>query len=265
MGVRMKKAILGIVVLIILVAVVGLYYLYTNLDSLVEAAIEKYGSQVTQTAVRVDKVGIQPTEGSVSISGLTIANPDGYSVPYAFTLKDIGTQVDFKNSNRDKIVIDEITINAPEVFYEINRDRKTNLIELKNNIAGGEPAKQEREEQPADQPNMVIRRVSFTGGTVHANVVPLDKQYDLKLPAIRMTNLGGENGAPPAEIARQILTQLLDRVRQEVAARGIGSEVEKARQQLDTKKEELKSRTEEALDTRKEEARGKLKNLLKER
>lgn len=258
----MKKIILVVIVLI-LVAVAGLFYLYTNLDTLVAAAIQKYGSQVTQTAVRVDNVSIQPTEGSAKISGLTIANPEGYSSPYAFKLQDIGTQVDFQNSSRDKIVIDDITISTPEVFYEINADRETNLLELKDNMALGEPEKQKQETQPADQPNIIIRRLSFTGGNVHANVVPLDKQYDLKLPAIRMTNLGGQNGAPPAEIARQILSQLLERVRQTVAARGVGRELEEARQKLDTEKEELKSRAEEALDTRKEEARDKFKNLLK--
>lgn len=259
----MKKAILGIALVVILVVVAGLYYLYTNLDFLVKAAIEKYGSQVTQTAVQVDNVSIQPTQGSARISGLTVANPGDFSTPYAFRLKDIGTRVDFKNSTRDKIVIEEIIIEAPEVFYEINQNRETNLLVLKNNMAGGQPDKQTQDTQAADQPKLIIRRISFTGGSVHANVVPLDKQYDLKLPAIRMTNLGGKNGAPPAEIARQILTQLLDRVRREVTARGIGGELDEARQKLDTKKEEFKSRAEDALDTRKEEARGKLKNLLK--
>lgn len=261
----MKKAILGIIVIVILAAAAGVYYLYANLDSLVAAAIEKYGSQVTQTAVRVDNVRIQPGEGAARIGGLTIANPDGYTTPYAFTLQDIGTRVDFRNSSRDKIVIEEIVIDSPEIFYEINQDRQSNLIELKNNIAGDKPATPEQETPPADQPNLVIRRVSFTGGNVHANIAPLNKQYDLQLPAIRMNNLGGENGAPPAEIARQILSQLLDRITREIKARGVGQEIEKARQQLDTKKEELGSRAEEELKARKDEARGRLKNLLNER
>lgn len=260
----MKKAILIIFVTVILAAVAGVYYLYTNLDSLVAAAIEKYGSQATQTAVQVRNVNIRPAEGSATIGGLTVANPQGYSTPHAFTLSDIGTRVDFKNSSRDRIVIDEITIDNPEIFYEINQDRKTNLIELKNNISGDQPATAERETSPAEQPNLIVRRLSFTGGNVHAVIAPLDKQYELQLPAIRMTDLGGKNGAPPAEIARQILNQLLDRVTREVKARGVGQELEKARQELDTQKQELKSRAGEALESRKEEARDKLKNLLKQ-
>lgn len=261
----MKKVILVVIVLVLIAIAGGLYYLYANLDSLVAAAIEKYGSQVTQTAVSVDNVSIKPTEGSAKIGGLTIANPKGYTAPYAFTLKNIGTRIDFQNSGRDKIVIDEIAIDNPEVFYEINKDRQTNLLELKDNLGIGKTGKPQPETQPADQPDIVIRRLSFTGGNVHADVVPLNKRYDLKLPAIRMTNLGGTNGAPPAEIARQIIGRLLDRVRQEVAAQGVGKELEQARQKLDTKKEELKSRTGDVLDSRKEEARSKLKNLLKEK
>ena len=262
--IRMKKVILVIAVIVILAAAGGVYYLYTNLDSLVAAAIEKYGSQATRTSVQVSNVNLKPTEGSASIGGLTVSNPEGYSTPHAFTLKDIGTRVDFKNSSRDKIVIDEITIDNPEIFYEINRERETNLIELKNNITGGKLETRPQEEPAADQPNLVIRRLSFTGGNVHANIAPLNKQYDLQLPAIRMTNLGGKNGAPPAEIARQILNQLLERVTREVKASGVGKELEEARQQLDTKKEELRSRAEDELETRKEEARDRLENLLKQ-
>ena len=52
----MKKIILGLVLLIIFAIAGGVYYVLTNLDSMVEQAIEKYGSEATQTAVLVDSV-----------------------------------------------------------------------------------------------------------------------------------------------------------------------------------------------------------------
>lgn len=256
------KKIIAVVIVIALIAIAGFYYLYSNLDRLVESAIEKYGSRATQTPVEVAGVSIRLAEGAASISGLTIANPVGFSTPYAFTMEDIATRIDFKNSTRDKIVIDEVLINASDVVYEINDERKTNLLELKNNIAG-EPTKPEPEARPAEQPNLVIRRLVFTGGEVHANIGPLDRQYELALPAIEMANLGGESGAPPAEITRQILNRLLDRVYSEVKAGGVGKELEEARQRVEEEKEELKSRAEDVLESRKEEARDKLKDLLK--
>ena len=73
----MKKVILGLVLVIILAIVGGVYYVLTNLDALVEAAIEKHGSEATQTAVRVDSVKIDLSNGAGAISGLTIANPTG--------------------------------------------------------------------------------------------------------------------------------------------------------------------------------------------
>ena len=49
----MKKAILAVLVILVLAVAGGVYYITSNLDHLVKAAIEKYGSQATHTAVKV--------------------------------------------------------------------------------------------------------------------------------------------------------------------------------------------------------------------
>ena len=82
----MKKAILGFVLIIIFVIGGGVYYVLNNLDDLVKAAIEKYGSEATQTAVRVDRVKINLVDGAGGISGLTIANSNSFTMPNAFSL-----------------------------------------------------------------------------------------------------------------------------------------------------------------------------------
>ena len=74
----MKKIILGLFLVILIAIAGGLYYVLSNLDALVEAAIEKHGSEATQTAVLVDSVKIDLASGAGGISGLTIANPKGF-------------------------------------------------------------------------------------------------------------------------------------------------------------------------------------------
>ena len=63
----MKKVILGLMLIIVLAIAGSVYYLLTNLDALVEAAIEKYGSEATQTSVLVDSVKINLTDGAAGI------------------------------------------------------------------------------------------------------------------------------------------------------------------------------------------------------
>ena len=123
----MKKTLLIIIVLVILAVAGGIYYVLTNLDMLVKQAIEKYGSQATQTAVRVDSVKVRLTEGSAALGGLTVANPKNFSMPHAFVLGEISTRIDIKALTEEKIVIDEVRVLAPQVFYEVNADKQGNL------------------------------------------------------------------------------------------------------------------------------------------
>ena len=116
----MKKIILSIILLVVIAIAAGVYYVFTNLDSLVKAAIETHGSEATQTAVRVDKVNIDLASGAAGLSGLSIANPAGYALPNAFTMGEIRAGIDLTSLQEEPYIINEITVLAPRVFVEIN-------------------------------------------------------------------------------------------------------------------------------------------------
>jgi hypothetical protein len=259
----MKKILLGLFLLVIIALGAGVYYVYTHLDSLVEMAIEKFGSEATQTAVRVDRVRIKLQDGSAGIYGLSVSNPEGFEMSSVFDLGEISTRLDIKNTNKDLIVIDQITITALQVFYEMNGARNVNLSALLNNLGGGSSSTpQSSASSPA--PKLIIRKLSFTEGSINALIVPLENRtYDLKLPPIVMSNLGGKNGAPPEEIARQIVKTLSDRALAAVKSSAAGAEIEKARQQLDAKKQALKTETNQKVESEKAEAEAKAKDKLK--
>ncbi len=256
----MKKIILGIALLLCITIGGGIYYLLTNLDAIVKMAIEKYGSEAIKTQVRVDKVRIKLKEGSASISGLTIANPPGFSMPNAFSLGDISVGIDINSLTGDVIVIREIGIAAPEVFFEMNADKQANLDVLSKNLGTGAetpPAS----EKPGKEPKLIIRKAELSGASLQALVVPLNnKEYQLKLPTITMTNLGGSKGAPPATIARQMLDQLLDRVKAEVKKQGIGAEL---KEKIDAKKAEIKAEANAKVAAEKEAAQKKVDSKKK--
>ena len=270
----MKKVILGLVLIIILAIVGGVYYVLTNLDALVEAAIEKHGSEATQTAVRVDSVKIDLSNGAGGISGLTIANPKGFALPYAFSLGEIRTGIDLQSLQEEPYIIDEITILAPQVFVEINEGNKTNLNELKKNLVSGTSSsatKDKKEQAPAkdsaQEPRLIIRRVTFADGTIQARVAALqNKEYQLKLPGLDMKDLGGSNGATGSELASEILKRLTDRASEIVQKDIIDGELSKLKDKANARIDEEKAKLEAQADARKEEekqkAEDKLKNLF---
>ena len=219
----MKKIILGAVLVLFVTIGFGVYYVLSNLDDIVKAAIETYGSEATQTAVRVESVKLGLQDGSGAIYGLTVDNPQGYAAPKVFSLGEISTQVDLKSLSEEVIVIEHITVKRPEVFYELNSAGRSNLEELKQNIssgASGSPVSSPNQNSGVE-PKMIIRKLLFDDGRIYAKVVPLNKDYRLKLPKITLNNLGGENGATPTQIANQVFKVLTDRALAEIQKQGV--------------------------------------------
>ena len=261
----MKKTIFGLLLLIIIVIAGGVYYVLGNLDNIVKAAIEKFGSEAVKTSVAVDTVSIKLKDGAATIRGLTVGNPAGFSFPSAFSLGEIGVDLNLDKISQEKIAIDQIVIMAPEVFYEINDDRKGNLNILKNNLSSGasSSASSTSGSSSGSAIQLEISKFIFKDAALKAKIVPLkDKTYDLKLPPLVLNNLKGT----PDQISRQVLNQLIDHAKKEIRRKGLDQELEelkaKAKQKVDEKKEELKQKADSKLDAEKDKAKDKLKNLL---
>ena len=269
----MKKILLGLVLVIVLIIALAMYYVFSNLDSLVKAAIEQYGSQATQTEVQVESVKIHLGDGAAAINGLSIANPKGFAMPKAFSLGEISTRIDLESLQEEPYIIDEITVRAPQVFVEINKDKQTNLNELKKNLmaASGKQttatSETKTDKSTAKEPRLIIRRINFVEGNIQAKVVPLkNKEYQLKLPALKLRNLGGDKGVPASQLASEIISQLSDHARNEIKKKGIDRELDKlkakAKAKIEEEKAKLKQKADSKLEEEKEKAVDKLKDLF---
>ena len=150
-------------------------------------------------------------------------------------------------------MIEHITIRAPEVFFELNEKGQNNLDKLKSNLQSGASTSSSSSSAKGggSEPKLIIRKLIFSGGNIHARVVPLDKDYELKLPNIQMNDLGGKTGATPSQIASQALKVLTDRALAEIKKKGI-----------DQYKAQLEGEVNKRLDAEKEKVGDKLKGVL---
>ncbi|MGD2117537.1 MAG: AsmA family protein [Chromatiales bacterium] len=232
------------VAVIVIAAVV---YVWSSLDGLVEAAIEKYGSQALQTQVDVDGVKLALTSGEGSIQGVKIANPAGFSRPNIFTLDNISVAIDPKTVTKDVIVIDKILIQAPQIFYEINDKGQANVNMLKDNVqqaAGGGSGKAAGKDSGSKQVKLIIRKLIVEKGEIDARIAAL-KNEDLStnLPRIELNDIGeSSGGATPAQVAEKLAKVLIEKIKTSVADLGVqkylGKTAEEAKAQLKAKAEE---------------------------
>ena len=266
----MRKSLIAIVAILVIAIAAAVFYVFSNLDAIVKAAIEQHGSDAVKTSVQVDQVAIKLAEGAAAITGLTVANPEGFSLPQAFSLGEIAIDINLEKTGKEMIAIDAIDIAAPRIYYEINAQRQGSLNVLKENLAtgagtaAGTPAGDETQTSTDTAPlKLDIARFELKQASLHAKVVPLnDKTYDLKLPSLVLNNLTGT----PEQISRQILDHLIDHARQEIKKQGLDKELAeikaKAQQRIDEEKAKLEQMTDEEIEEKKQEVEDKLKNLL---
>ncbi len=248
----MKKVALGALLVLIIAIGFSVYYLLSNLDSIVKSAIETYGTEAAQTQVKVASVKIVLQDGSGAIKGLTVGNPAGFTAPQVFSLGEVSTQIDLKSLSEEVPVIEHVTVRSPQVFFELNQAGKNNLEALKQNIASGSSKGSSADKKSGSEPKLIIRKLLFTGGTINAKVVPLDKDYTLKLPSVQLNDLGGKTGATPTQIADQALKALTEKALAAVKKEGI-----------DQYKKQLEGEVKKKLDEQKEKLGSDVQNKLK--
>lgn len=217
-----KKLGIGIGVLVVII-VVAVFFIYSSLDSIIEKAIEKYGSEITQTTVSLDGVKISPTSGQGALMDLQIGNPRGFSSDYAFRIGTIKIILDVKSITKDPIIIKEILIDKPSAIYELAAAGNNFDIIAKNVQAyGGTSGKKTKEtgdkKEGKEGPKLVIEKLRISNGEVNVSAAALKgKKITTKLPDIYLKDIGKDKGgATPGEVVEKIMARL---------TQGIGSAV----------------------------------------
>jgi len=225
----MGKIIGGIVAVIIIVIAVTIGVLYFNLDKVIVAAVEKYGTEVTKTDVVLNEVDLDITSGKGALKGFSIANPSGFEDGNAVQFNTVAVAINMSDTNDKLIHIEEIRVEQPAITYEVN-ESSNNLDTIRNNVdqfmkdnglAGGDkPADESSEEGP----KIIIDNIYINGGKVSVkSPALLNQKIEGSLPDIHMKDIGKEEGgASPAEVAAQIVNEISGKAMAVVTDLGIG-------------------------------------------
>ena len=212
----MKRAVAIAIALVLLLIAAAAYYAYSRLDTIVKAAIERYGSELTGTAVHVKSVSLALGKGEGTIRGLRVANPPGFSSHDVFELHEITLALDPMTVQHMPIDIRSIAIVDPKVRYELDAKGVANVNVIRANLARARahPASSPATpEESGRELRLRVKTLSLIGGGIAADTTALGgTELDLPLPPLELRNLGaGERGATPSEIGAEVLTALSQR------------------------------------------------------
>jgi hypothetical protein len=208
---------------IVVVAVAGAaYYFASNIDSIVKAVVERYGSEATQTSVTLKSVKLGIRDGSGELNTLAVKNPKGFSNNDAITLGDIKMVLDISTLQSNVIVIKDVTILQPAILYEYTSGGG-NLEAIQKNVqsyaakfSGGkkEPDKSAGAAGDADKPaskqpekKVIIENLVIRDGKIAATHQALQgRTISAPLPTIQLKDIGKDKGgATPAEVAEKVI------------------------------------------------------------
>lgn len=199
------KKLLAIVAVLAVAAVAAYFVLQNPLGRLVKLAIEEFGPEMTQAAVKVSKVEISATDGRGALSGLFIGNPRGFKSDYALKAGDVEIELEPASLAKDVIVIRKILIDAPQIGYEKAGDI-TNFDAIQHNVEAYLGAKGDKGEKPkqGSGKKMIIDSFVIRNAKVNYNGM-----LELTLPDIELRNVGKRTGgATSAQVVKAIITEL---------------------------------------------------------
>lgn len=207
----MKKLLIagGVAVVLVIAAVA---FLASNLDSIVEKAIELIGPEMTGVSVKVNKVTIGLTDGRGQIEGLAVGNPKGYKAPHAVQLGSIALGIDPATVAKDVIVIRELTINAPNMVYEKGAGG-SNVDVIQRNVDAyakkhfGSGQAQKKGDAPRET-RFIVEKLQIRNGRMRVVAIP-GKDLDVALPPVALRDIGkARGGATASEIASVVVKQM---------------------------------------------------------
>jgi len=240
----MKKLLIVLLVLIVAIGG-GAWYLLSGADEFIRAQIEKQGSQYLGTTVSVSGVSLAIREGRMEISELEVDNPQGFSDEDAFSLDDI--VLDLGGSVSEPYRVQEVTINAPEVLYEVDESGQGNLVVLKNNLQKNLPKGGEQQSSNEQAPLMIVENVTVSNVKLLVNFEKLNtgefkidkKAYEVTLPTFNAGPIGEPNGMPANEVGAAIVNAMLDNIIAKAKDEAKNVLKDKAREKLEKEKDKL--------------------------
>lgn len=200
-----------ILVVLVVVVVITLPLTITPIvKGAAAAASAKSGTQIT-----VSNVGLNPFTGGLTINGLKVHNPKGYSDNEAFAVDKVAVALNVASLGSDVIEIKEITILAPAIRYE-SKGGKSNFDVISEAFAAkGEKKKEEKpaKEATASGPDKkVIIRKFHLGGTkvVVATGLTMGAGIPVPTPDLTLTDIGAKSGGVTAiEAVGEVLTSMV--------------------------------------------------------
>ena len=189
---KLLKVLAALVVLVVVLLVAVFFYI----DSIAKKAIETGATYAlgVQTTLRRANIGI--LSGEFSLTGLQVANPEGFSSERFMTLGTGELAVTMRSLTKDTVEVPRLALDDIEMTLE-KKGGESNYKVILKNLKRFQSA--EKKDQDAGKPEkgkqFIVHEIVITNVLVHAQLFGIGGRLDsvqVPLDEIRLTEVGSE-------------------------------------------------------------------------
>jgi len=180
-----KRVVVLLVLVVVLVAVVG----YVMVDKLTKSGIEQGGTYAMGVDTRLD--GVRVGLGSLSMQGLSVANPEGFKADHFLKLGDGRVEVTLGSLMSDTVEVPSLKLSDIELVLEKDKGKANYDVILENlaKLGGGE---QDPAADAGEGKKFVVHEIVITNVKVKAEVIG-GMSVPVTIPEIRLTGVGSDS------------------------------------------------------------------------
>lgn len=226
---KIVKGLFGLIGFLVVILIIVAVVVANNIGGIVKEGINDHAESIVGVPVSVSDVEVSFLDGTAAISGLHVANPEGFSQPNAFELGRINVKLDMLSLIRPVVVIDRISIEGAKVFAEqVGTTTNLQIIKEQMMTGGDSDTSSSSPSDSSDAPNIAIGLFEFT----QAKATVKSQQFgeeSLDVPDIVLEQIGTpEEGVTIESAAQSLMQPLMKKIVAEIQKQVLDGQVDKA-------------------------------------
>lgn len=196
-------------IVLIGVLVLGVLLLFMNGSHLSKKSVEALASESLGVDVTIEEMRYEPKEKRVTITGLKIANPEGFDSPYLLETGKV--VVEGKSFSKKEVVFSNIVFSDSFIYLDINQET-TNLSAMADNVKKEDDGnkKKSKKKKKSKYPGIVVENLVFES----AKLMPSQGLQKLGLKVVSLPDISGGigqegDGVTPEEVIDGVMRAVI--------------------------------------------------------
>ncbi len=211
----MKTAfkVVAILLTLLVLGIIGIViFIFSMVDQGAKIIVEQGGTYAMGVETTVDSLDLSLTRGTVEMSGLNIANPEGFSTENFFALATTNAQIDLESISTPTVIIPEVRLLGIDVTLDKGQD-PSNYNQILENLARFESDESEPADPSAQGKDVIIKSLILEDINIHVANMPgvslVAGDVAINIPQIELKNIGEEESMKAGDIFNLVVKTVL--------------------------------------------------------